>query len=349
MRGVHGLICGVAACAMVGFTVLPAGRARGGQGDPAVPSTGPASDPARADPPVTRAYDVRELTLLVPDFDAAPSLTAPPGPPPPATRPAADPAARDSIDSVGHGSDLPTREDLAKSIAEYVMESVDSDSWRDNGGDVGTIRYRDGFLFVRQTPANHAKVRDALAALQQTRAKPVRIRAHWVQTRRRALDTILKPADGKPGGTVLAADPDALERLPDGAVHYRGEILCMEGQRVFLTSAAVPDGGAGGGAAASSGLLLDVVNTINADRTAAVLTLRSETAPARPPGQDRPATTRPARSPAASTLQSFSTTVRVPLGRAVLVGGITVGPPADPSPPDLDPPQLYLFVEVTAE
>lgn len=128
----------------------------------------------------------------------------------------------------------------------------------------------------------------------------------------------------------------------------------------------------------NDGLVLDVQNVVSGDTGDALLTVRSQwagTRPADPPEEvRRTVTTRPTTPPGATPVvaeatgqvehaqsgeQQLKTTTRVPLGRTVLIGGMTVDPSgrgadaltkgiktADPADGEL--PQLYLFVEVTA-
>lgn len=92
---------------------------------------------------------------------------------------------RDVIVSMRQGDDdvyRPTgEEDTAKTTNEYVEElvtyirdTIDPDSWRDNGGSVGSLRYWSGRLWIEQTPANHNRIEQRLEEIRAEFAKPMR-------------------------------------------------------------------------------------------------------------------------------------------------------------------------------
>jgi hypothetical protein len=129
----------------------------------------------------------------------------------------------------------------------------------------------------------------------------------------------------------------------------------------------------------TSGLLLDVITCLSADRHFAIVTLQSQWVDAGssgPPGRLRrtviahpntqPANAAPTTAPAPSSVETtgfveptrvsehdLKTSARLPLGKTVLVGGMTLDPTAPPvaaaGDHRLETPQLYLFLEVTAD
>lgn len=253
----------------------------------------------------------------------------------------------------------------------------------------------DDRLIVTHTADAHAQVTDLLAQLRRETPGTVRVRAHWVRTRRPALAKALhRPPGAGETSALVEADPAALEDVAPDATHYRGEILCTDGQPVYLLGVLRQEYVAGVEsvvaesavahnptlATASGGLILAVTASVAPDRSAATVTLASQYADPRPgppvPIVSSP-TTRPTTGPtsrpampASSTqrvdlpqieqmglnAQELATTARIPLGRTVLIGGVTLdattAPPAARPPagsaPDPEPPQLYLFLEVTA-
>ena len=357
--------------------------------------------PAREEPQVlTRWYDVRDLLIDVPDFTDAPvfeprdwaghglavfggNVCFP------------DPYPYDDYEDEGM-----TREELIEEIATLLKETIDPDSWRDNGGAHGAVRERAGHLVITQTPANHAKVAEALAQERERQSQTVRVRAHWVLARHADLVKLLAPADAGGGGgirggggaaappsPIRTVDPAALDALPADTVHYRAETLCLDGQRVFIVStrhgpawplqrapavpAVEPTTRPADAAAATrayptppdrtfdAGAVLDFAVTTSPEAGTAVLTLRSQIVeadpPFGPPGDARAAAgggegdrANPATNPttpAPRRLNEIRTSARVPLGKMVLVGGMT----ADPNARVPDAPQLSLFIEVTTE
>lgn len=404
MRRFH---CAVAAGLASVFALLAAAPTRlvGENAPPA--ASRPAGEDDKPPPPTfTRVYDVRELLMQVPQFDDTPEFSLPGRILVPQQDPRPSGGGGGFFGHVGTGENLKSREDLLRDLFDMITQSVAADSWRDAGGSVGSIKEWNGNMVVTQTAENHAQLRDLLNALREAVPKPVRIRAHWVVTQRRELDKLLKPAGGKAGSPILEADPEALEKLPADVPHYRAEVLCLEGQKVFMWSAFAegvrpvppPEPAEGEGPPAepsneltferATGVGLRVSNTISADRKSATLTLAPQMTPAaladaadhaaarlvpqrRPTAAaatrpSTPAATGPTSRPAAGAtseraarpgdagglpfaVQELRTTVRVPLGRPVLVGGSSLGPSGESGPGPADPPQVYLFVEVTAE
>ena len=68
-----------------------------------------------------------------------------------------------------------TREELIEEITTLIKDTVDPDSWRDNGGSVGSIRELSGQLIVTQTPKNQREVVSLLEGLRETRAIQVTV------------------------------------------------------------------------------------------------------------------------------------------------------------------------------
>jgi hypothetical protein len=98
---------------------------------------------------LTRAYDIRDLLARAPDADSAAD-----GGGASATRPAGRAPGK-------------TRAELAGEILTLVRETVAPDSWREAGGDVGSIKYEAGQLVVTQTPESHAELVGLLGQLRE--------------------------------------------------------------------------------------------------------------------------------------------------------------------------------------
>jgi hypothetical protein len=56
----------------------------------------------------------------------------------------------------------------AGEIERYITENVDTDSWKDNGGNDGEIKFDapKHALIIRQSPETHRKIAAVLAALR---------------------------------------------------------------------------------------------------------------------------------------------------------------------------------------
>jgi len=60
-----------------------------------------------------------------------------------------------------------TPQEIENDLAIMIMEAIDPDSWRDAGGEVGSIRTWAGRLVVFQTPENHQNIESLLANLRK--------------------------------------------------------------------------------------------------------------------------------------------------------------------------------------
>lgn len=56
---------------------------------------------------------------------------------------------------------------LAQAIMMLITDQVDADTWKDNGGTIGSIRELNGRLIIRQTWQNHQKVEAILDELRE--------------------------------------------------------------------------------------------------------------------------------------------------------------------------------------
>jgi hypothetical protein len=104
---------------------------------------------------VIRMYDIRDL---VEQFLRD-------GRPPGAfTQPAiVNPEIR-AADSPANG--VPTFEEMVESITRLIEDTVDTDSWKDNGGSTGALRELAGRLIVTQTPSGHRQIANLLRTLR---------------------------------------------------------------------------------------------------------------------------------------------------------------------------------------
>jgi len=59
-----------------------------------------------------------------------------------------------------------TRQEIVDQIVKLLTDTVASDSWRDAGGSIGSLREVGGVLVITQTPENHRATRDLLDQLQ---------------------------------------------------------------------------------------------------------------------------------------------------------------------------------------
>ena len=331
---------------------------------------GPATQAIFAEAPeqkhdvITRVYDVRDLLVQIPDYPYKGDLGVPVdksvvvvADTPPSTQPHRTPTSK---------------EELADNLIDLIKETVATETWRDNGGTEGAIRELGGQLIVTQTLENQKYLESLLSQLRETNGRMVRVQARWL---------LLAPAEAK--GLLVAQSPDpgialvdqaALDKLPDTVVGYRGEVTCFNAQAVSLVSgrthSAITDQQpvvAQNAAAMSptvkqvqAGVMLEVLPTLQAGRESAVVDVKTRLAEWNDPGRiEVPislSTTQPGdRAVAGVALssgidrlnmvsQDLKTAVRMPLGKPVLVGGLTL----DPTPAIAGGQQLYLVLRIDA-
>lgn len=242
-------------------------------------------------------------------------------------------------------------------LARLIIQLVDQDSWQENGGSVGRIEPFNSLLVIRQTKDNHEKI-NALLNDIRSQAGPsqiVAVRATWV---------LLAPGDAPPPSSVVAPDWLAKQKI-----YCEGRTVCFSGQTVHITSGRgrtliseltpiVGDSSVAFDPHVSlvqSGVSLQIAPQLVPGSQTAILDLRSyasewddtTAAPVsgvvatQPVGQ---AQTTSAVDRADILAQEMKTTLRAPLDKLVVVGGMTL----DPAAQEQQGKQLCLIVEVNA-
>jgi hypothetical protein len=246
-----------------------------------------------------------------------------------------------------------------------LKETVDPSSWADNGG-FGAMRVLGGMLVVSQTPANQQSLAAMLQQIRAESSRLVTVKAHWVLLSSADYDALLPRGDEKKTSAASEVNADALAKLGDKVLHYRGQTSCFNGQTVHLASGrgrtsitdieavtgdqvglynAVPQ-------IVQAGAMLQLTPMLGQDGKQAVVDLQSVVSEWDEPAAGKEVlepTTRPGAASAIVdrinvVVQQLRTTVQVPVGKPVLVGGMTFEPTAKTP----NAPQLYLIIEVTA-
>jgi hypothetical protein len=266
------------------------------------------------------------------------------------------------------------------SLIDLIKSSVKPTTWDDVGGP-GTIAPLDGptgMLVFGQTQDTHQKTEKLLEEIRAARAKVplVTVRALWLLLDMKQLDDLLASKSGKDGGI----DRKTLREMADKVKGYTGTISCFSGQTVHIASAhsrsavvgAIPVVGSGIGyqpivSNPQCGAMLQVTPQVRPGTKTAVVDLWSSVVRSDGPGEQihflngKPACKKGkkgddnegAAEPSMIldrvnvAVEQLGTTVRLPLGEATLVGGLTREPSADQAHAAAAP-QLYLFIEVTA-
>lgn len=346
----------------------------------------------------TRVYSVQDLVIEVPDFPATPQPL--PGKTPRETnslfgsgnvsggvfRPMMGGMRPGMMGQPNPGASNVPQQDPTTAygpgvdeLVKLIFDTVASDSWKDNGGTVGTMRYLRGCLVITQTPEVQKQISELLTNLRAEQSAAVRIRAHWVLLQPGQLEQIVKA--GGSGNAIQEIDPAALRSL--AVPHYQAQTVCINGQTVSVSSgrehsvvssvSAVVGTGVGAFdptvGLLQNGLTLQVTPMLNVQEKTVMLTIQSTFTAGGGAARQQAhagamvAATRPTGVPQNAVglidriddvMQSLRTTVRVPLGKMVLVGGMTLDPNREPASDKRDGSdkdagaQLYLIIDTAA-
>src|SRR6185312_2220532 len=109
----------------------------------------------RAQPPLAdiRVYDVRDLLGPISSYEAPRVL-------------ATGPIVTNQLFASPPNSPSTSMQDAIEDLIRAIEDSVDMDSLRDNGGNVGSIRELGGRLVIAQTPRAHSRIAQFLRALR---------------------------------------------------------------------------------------------------------------------------------------------------------------------------------------
>lgn len=268
-------------------------------------------------------------------------------------------------------------------IVSLLTSLVDAETW---GPDGGSVVVAQNLLVVRQSDATHKRLAALLGDLRAARAdgKPLDVQAFWVLVPPADLKGILKGNDKAAGREV---DLAAVEKLGDRALYARAAVACLSGRPSYVLSgrarSVMIDQNASVGTAVAAydpeveqvlaGVALRIVPHLEGDGVvvdvlAAVGDWHEPPKPAHLGGQQSVFV--PATQPSDLNISSkidmsadvdrlnmtashLATTARVPLGRPVLVGGMTLEPAAGAegkadAPAAGDARQLYLVLLATS-
>lgn len=320
---------------------------------------------------VTRVYDVRSILQTVRDYPASAAME---GPVPAAVFEDFSRANAAAGFGMVPSPDKPAAPDMRTDLMTLIREAVDPESWRENGGAYGSIRIVRDAMIVTQTSENHQAVGNILSQLGETQQRAVRVRATWVTIGPDTESFIHRDAEKKEGrpqdksAVFPAVDLQGLAKASLDSVRYDGEIVCLNGQTVHIEagtgksvvtalSPVVGQSSVGYDARVQyvrSGATLQVTPTIDPSGDV-VLDLRSSVVELDPStgtamidlAKVTPTTQGVLTGGGTSIMeklgaasQSFATTVRLPVGRPVLVGGMTM------TKGEKGGGQLYLVIQV---
>jgi type II secretory pathway component GspD/PulD (secretin) len=317
----------------------------------AAPTTAPADDSI-----VTRVYDISDLLWARNDYFA-----------PAATMEMASEGNRPlfgggAAPDGGNTISGPSRQDLADNIVKLIQDTISPETWKANGGNYGNLRELSGQLVVTQLPENHQRIQKVLEALRTDRGRMVVVRAYWLLLEPEAVP----PISGQPGAKELPTIDDKL--IDANHLYSAAQTMCFSGQTVHVTSGrtrsvvtditpVVASNAVGYNPTLTSmrsGVVLQVTPHLEPEGPDARcdVDLQSDVTELGNIDSDKikmPATTEPSSTLDAidrvnAVRQELRTTVRLPLGKKVLVGGMTLEPAAKEEAAK----QLYLVIQADA-
>lgn len=158
-------------------------------------------------------YDVRDLLMPIPDFNDAPTMDL--------ANLNVFVAARSAGAFAGGNHTLyPDEEDEyaeehserdADKLISLIRDTIRPDSWRANGGDVGSITEINGQLVITQTPTGHARIGGLLSKLREQRAIQVAVEARFITVQSNYLEELGLDLD-----IILNAGNAGFDLLPGG-------------------------------------------------------------------------------------------------------------------------------------
>jgi hypothetical protein len=254
------------------------------------------------------------------------------------------------------------------SLIDTITTTVHQDTWEATGG-CGTIKPYDMFFVINQSQSVHSEVDHLLADLRAKRqAMPiVVVDLLWLWLDKNQYDRLIpagKTAEaGQTGIVIEQKDLDLTAKTADG---IRGRISCVNGQLVHLSSGdrrsfvtgALPATKSGDSSRplvqyTNAGIVLEIRPTIAPGAKTATVQVQStcsrwlkpepaaEGAAASGQGEGArraDGSTSPKLDQSVMPTQQMAATVRVPLGKPVLVGAMTFAPSKDSGavqPPDI--------------
>jgi Flp pilus assembly secretin CpaC/tetratricopeptide (TPR) repeat protein len=128
----------------------------------------------------TLVYNITDLLQAVPDFGDVPVMDLDKV----LARTAAREASLAPLDEERRVRPELTRqrdrEQRVSKIVQLMQDTISPDSWRDNGGDVGSIQEHNGSLIITTTPRNHQQISGLLGKLREVRSLQVNVESRFL-------------------------------------------------------------------------------------------------------------------------------------------------------------------------
>lgn len=333
-----------------------------------------AVEAAKVEPLVIRMYNVQDLTMGC-DFPYRSSVV-----PPTSVGPLSEGAAYSeaaggggSASLFGGGAAAPGDTSSMASaltpdvIVELIKRTIAPDSWEDSG-ERGKIDRVGALLVVTQTAANQKKVEELLQEFRAARPM-VAIEAKWVLIDDANVSKIV-PEDGAKRTVPLEVTAAQLKEA-GGTVIYRAQLTCFDRQTTHMASGraqtliadlqpVIAEAAVGWDAEVTAmlwGALIEVTPALSPDGKTVTLRVHSmisegldfrtktiESAVSGGSEEKNAGGVAVAKSDVELPeflIHTFRTTLRAPLDKGILIGGMT-------APKAADGKVLYLFLQISA-
>jgi hypothetical protein len=309
----------------------------------------------------TRVYDIRDLLMQRRAYPAQSALVPPTRMGEPrATAAAIRPSSRPSTPA---DLEREQRNEVSEQLRSLIMETIDPDSWRDNGGSLGALRELNGQLIVSQAARNHEALAQLLKQLRETSSRMVTIKANWIFLKPGQLKLVTKPVDSDPA--LFVVDLPTIEKMQPMPKSFAGQVTCFNTQTVHIASGNARTvitkqtpvvgtdtvGYEPESSIVQAGMLLEVTPVLTPDASTVMLDIQSVTSDwgafENNPGGEKTAT-RPVATPpdidhVQMLVQQLRSSVALPVNKPIVVGGMTFAPGASD-----EGEQLYLVIEARA-
>jgi type II secretory pathway component GspD/PulD (secretin) len=139
-----------------------------------------------------RVYPVQDLLMPIPDFTDAPRMDMPDA--------GLNALAAQRMVYYGGGQAVfpeekeaiqeQQLEQEANELIALIRKTVDPESWRETGGDIGSLVELNGQLVITQTPSAHARIGGLLAKLREQRAIQIALEARFITVQSNYLEEL---------------------------------------------------------------------------------------------------------------------------------------------------------------
>lgn len=123
---------------------------------------------------VTVTYPIADMLLFAPDYSDVPVMDLESKVGAGAKRLAVNDAFRKDVKAV------PDKKERIRQIISVIEQGVDAETWKENGGDVGSITELNGLLVITNTAKNHKEITGLLSKLREIRQTQISVEARFL-------------------------------------------------------------------------------------------------------------------------------------------------------------------------